>query len=358
MSRLLRYILLFAVVLSLSGANVQAQEAADTVSSLKGIEIATSVDLAEMYIGDLLTYKVAITYDSTYKLEPPPLGANLGAFEVKDYIPDQETTLDDGRKRSETSFVLSTYTTGDYVIPALPVTFILPDSTRKVLLAEPVPIRVLSMLDKAGTDSLGVQDILPLEDPYEFPPDYSKYYLWGGIGLGVLLLAVGFFFWRRLRKKEVQEDLRTPWEIAFERLAFLNENYLANERVASDGTYKEYYLELTEITRDYLARIYRVDVLEMTTDQFVEAFADIDLPNDSFDRLSGFYKHADMVKFARFRPSVERARQDFELAHDVIEKVRADYEQRQLLELKVKQEESGPPPQPGETNPGVEEPVS
>ena len=52
------------------------------------IEIKTSVDLAEAYIGDLITYTMTITYDSTIELVPPPLGANLGAFDVKDYQAD------------------------------------------------------------------------------------------------------------------------------------------------------------------------------------------------------------------------------------------------------------------------------
>ncbi|MCP4683914.1 MAG: protein BatD [bacterium] len=349
---------IFVLALILTATPLRAQVEPDTVGSLEGIEIATSVDLAEMYIGDLVTYKVTITYDSAYSLIPPPLGANLGAFEVKDYAPDEEETLNDGRRRTRTSFVLSTYTTGDYVIPPLPVTFLLPDSSHKVLLAEPVPIRVLSMLDQAGSDSLEIVDILPLAQQYEFPPDYSAYYFWGGIILAVLALITAILVWVRRKPAEVIEDLRSPWEIAFEKLAFLNESFLVNDSLAADGRHKEYYLEVTEVTRDYLGRIYEVDVLEMTTEQFVEAFEDVDLPNDSFDRLTEFYGHADMVKFARFRPTTERARQDFDLAHDVIDKVRVDYERRQQMDLRVRDESGKVIPEADEAKTPTEEQVS
>jgi len=301
---------------------------------------------------------VTITYDSVYSLIPPPLGANLGAFEVKDYVPDEEETLDNGRRRTRTSFVLSTYTTGDYVIPPLPVTFLLPDSTRKILLAEPVPIRVLSMLDRVGSDSLEIVDILPLQEQYEFPPDYSSYYLWGGVILAILALVIGLLLWFRRKPGEAVEDLRAPWEIAFEKLAFLNEAYLVNDSLATDGRHKDYYLELTEITRNYLGRIFEVDVLEMTTEQFTEAFSEINMPNDSFSRLTDFYGHADRVKFARFRPSKERAQQDFDLAHDVIEKVRVDYERRQQMDLSLKNENGKLPPETGNTVPVEEEQAS
>ena len=358
MTVLLRYIFVLAAVALMAVSPVEAQQEADTVSSLEGIEIATSVDLAEMYIGDLVNYQVTITYDSTYKLIPPPLGANLGAFEVKDYQPEDEKTLENGRRRTRTSFVLSTYTTGDYVIPPLPVTFVLPDSSRKVLLAEPVPIRVLSLLDKAGSDSAEIVDILPLEDPYEFPPDYSSYYLWGGIGLAVLVIAVILLVWLRRKPTEEQKDLRPPWEIAFEKLAYLNETYLVSNQLTEDGRHQAYYFELTEITRDYLGRIYNVHVLEMTTEQFVDAFEEIEMPEDSYDRLNDFYRHADRVKFARFRPSAERARQDFDLAHDIVEKIRADFERRQQMELRLKDNNGKTPPEPEDKAPVTEERVS
>ena len=113
--------LLGVLALSAGSAWAQDQDAAvaDTVGSLPGIEIETSVDHAEAHIGDLITYQVAIRYDSTaYSLIPPPLGANLGAFDVKDYQPDVVSELDDDRVESRTTFVLSTFTTGDYTDPA------------------------------------------------------------------------------------------------------------------------------------------------------------------------------------------------------------------------------------------------
>ena len=87
----------------LIGSSVSAQLEGDTVLSIPGIEMETSIDKGEAYIGDLVTYEVKIIYDSTYELIPPPLGANLGAFDVKDYNPDIESRLDDGRIQSVTT---------------------------------------------------------------------------------------------------------------------------------------------------------------------------------------------------------------------------------------------------------------
>ncbi|MBU8934674.1 MAG: BatD family protein [candidate division Zixibacteria bacterium] len=298
-----------------------AQSEADTVASLPGVEITTSVDRADMYVGDLVTYILTIVHDSTYKLIPPPLGANLGAFDVKDYQPDIVTVLEDGRVQSENRFVLSTFTTGDYVIPPIPVIFDLPDGTRKVMISEAVPVKVNSLLLNTD-DSL---DIKPLKTQYEFLRDLTIYYYWGG-AIALVLLLVGLWFWRRLRKKKTEVepvDLRPPWEIAFERLAVLQGKNL----IDGDG-HKLYYIELSEIARWYLGRVYQCNALDMTTEEFMAQFESLTLPPGIFDDTIGFLSHADLVKFAKLVPAGERTGLDFDSVHAIVERVRTDQVQR------------------------------
>ncbi len=135
--------LIFTLLLSLIIASASYAQADSTdVSgsgepvSISGVEIQTSISKAEIYIGDLVEYNLTIIYDSTIELTPPPLGANLGAFDVKDYQPDIETKLEDGRIKSENKFTLSTFTTGDYVIPVIPLHFTLADGTQKIMFSD------------------------------------------------------------------------------------------------------------------------------------------------------------------------------------------------------------------------------
>jgi len=303
---------------------VSAQNEADTVESLKGIEIETSVDRAEVYIGDLITYQLTIIHDSTIELVPPPLGANLGAFDVKDYQSDIRSKLPDGRIKSTNRFVLSTFTTGDYVIPPIPVMFIKSDSSRKVILSQAVPIKVNSLLS-AGADSA---DIRPLKAPYEFKRGLGSYYLWGGL-ISLVLVIGGILIWLRLRKKKrvaAPLDLRPAWEIAFERLALLKQQGLVAE-----GKYKQYYIELTEIARGYLGRMYDINVLDMTTEEFLLLFRERQLPPGLHEDIGRFLRHADLVKFAKFVPERERAESDFDYVHTMVEQVRVDFERRQTV---------------------------
>jgi len=122
----------------------------------------------------------------------------------------------------------------------------------------------------------------------------------------------------------IQEDTRSPWEIAFERMAFLKESGLINQE-----KYKEYYVELTEITRDYLGKMYELDVPEMTTEQFSVTFAEITMPEGLYGEMVASYRHADLVKFARFVPELSRTENDFLLAHRLVETLRAEYVKQQ-----------------------------
>ena len=298
-----------------------AQDAADTVTSLPGIQITTSVDKADIYIGDLINYRVTINYDSTYELIPPPLGVNLGAFDVRDYTPDKTTDLKDGRKQTESSVILSTFTTGDYLIPPVPVGFILPDGSKRYLLSEAVPIKVNSML----LDTDDSVDIAGLKEPYEFKRDYTNYYILGSLALIVIL--AGLFLWWRYRKRKGIEgfvDLRPPWEKAFERLANLQQKSLL-----SDGEFKTYYVELTEIIREYLGRMYIINVLDMTTEEFLQHFIQRETTDGLPARVKEFLNHADLVKFARFVPAPERGTEDFEFVHQVVGEVHEEFERRE-----------------------------
>ena len=300
----------------LSTTVLGAEKAApDTIKSAPGITVETSVDRSEIYIGDLINYRLTIIHDSNIVLTPPPIGANLGAFDVKDYQTDESTRLKDGRIKVESRFSLTTFTTGDYIIPPIPVEFMLPDSTVKYLISEPTPIKVKSLL----AESSDTADIRDIKGPIEFKTSYALYYYFGGAFL-ILAAVAAYIFWR-IRRKRMQQgepvDLRKPWEIAFEELALLKEkNY------PSDGQFKQFYVELTEIVRAYLGRIYTIPVLDMTTEEFLVVIMEEEIDEQLFSRLKNFLGFADLVKFAKLIPEMDKVIQDYDEAVNIVEYIR------------------------------------
>lgn len=325
MKSFLKYLIFVTLLCSSAFGQFQV----DTVNNLSGIEIQTSVDKAEIYVGDLIKYKITIIYDSIYQLVPPPLGANLGIFDVKDYQTDITSRMDDGRLKSENYFILSTFTTGDYVIPPFPVIFNLPDNTRKALLSEQVPIRVLSLLS-SDADSLDIKALKPqLSHTAEVFQKEKKYLYFWIAGILSLIGLIIFLIWRNYFKKKDTEfiDLRPAWEIALEKLALLKQkNYLNEEQ------FKEYYIELSEIIRSFYEKLYDINVLDMTSEEFLLALKEINLPDGIHERTKKFLNQADLVKFAKYIPDLERANSDYEEIYEMINLIQNFWNKQQQIE--------------------------
>jgi len=315
MKRLIRIFIFLFVLISAVSTVAQDIEAIDTVSSAQGITIETSVDRAEIYIGDMITYSLSIIHDSDVVLTPPPIGANLGSFDVKNYEDFGETRLESGSIKTESRFMLTTFTTGDYIIPPIPVEFMLPDSTKKILISEPMPIKVSSLLAE-GSDTADIRD---LKSPIEFKSSWPWWYY--SILAAILILIVSLIMWRIFRRVEEEKkpvDTRNPWEIAYEDLAFLKEKNLPAE-----GEYKQYYVELSDIFREFLQRTCNIPVLDMTTYEFMTAIDEREIDPELITRFRRFLEFADLVKFAKYIPENEKAVSDFDEACNMVDTVRA-----------------------------------
>jgi len=308
-------ILVACILLITSASPAQDTSSIDTVTSAPGITIETSVDRAEIYIGDLIEYRLNIIYDSSITLTPPPVGINLGAFDVKDYGVEDEVLLDDGRLKTAGRFVLTTFTTGDYIIPPIPIEFTLPDSTKKVLISEPVPIKVKSLLAEAA-DTADIRDI---KKPIDFQAGLPYWYI---IILAVVILAVvGAVIWlylRHRRKKEQEPvDTRKPWEIASEALAILKERNLP-----AYGEFKLYYVELTRIIRDCLQRLSNILFLDMTTCEILSIMMERNFDPELYNNVKELLEYGDLVKFAKLEPEPEKTNDDFDQAVHIIDLIR------------------------------------
>ncbi|MDD4052905.1 MAG: BatD family protein [candidate division Zixibacteria bacterium] len=280
-----------------------------------GIDITAAVDKQTAYIGDLINYSVTITYDSTLRLTPPAVGANLGGFDVKDYHVSDEQKVDQGRRREVLSFNIRTFTTGDYVIPPLPVEYRLPDSTVKTIAADPIKITIKSVLaEGASADTLTLR---PLKKQASLAKSHTAMIV-TIIVLVVLAAAYYYFIYRRRgRAEEAFIDPRPAWEIAFAELAMLREkDYLAK------GELKAYYTELTEIFRKYTGKKFDFAAIDMTTEEIDIILAGMPVDQALEKDMIGFLEHADLVKFAKYVPSAERPTQDWESAYSLVDKTK------------------------------------
>lgn len=266
--------------------------------------VEAGIDRQQAYIGDRLKYTLTLTTDSSVVVDSIPVGEMLGEFDVKQ---STSSLSPDGRGMltHHIEFILAAYKTGQLWIPQLTLQFIANDGSRFEATTDSLSVMILSL---ASGDSLA--DIKGLKPPVYFGGRFP----WIYVAIAAVVLAAIIVWLRKRRRKAPEEavevkpvDRRPPWTIAEEELKKLRESGLLE-----DEEYKLFYLRLTEILRAYLEPRYGIDALDRTTAELRDELKAINLDKVEFDLLFELFSSADLVKFAKFLPTVKESEADFQ----------------------------------------------
>lgn len=280
------------------------------------ISVESKVNNATITIGDRIIYTLTIKSDPQIKLDPIPLGSNLGAFEIKDYksLPPEKDK--EGRVINISEYNITTFTTGEYVIPPIEITYTDPDGNKKSISSERIFITVKSV----GATQSEMEDIRGLKPPIDIKGVNRIFYI-----LGLLIIAVGFFVWLYLRSRaralkipEIPEELRRPpWEVAISELQALRDSDLLKKKFI-----KQYYINLSEIIRKYIQRRFQIVALDRTTQEIKQELKGIRIDLSIIELINDFLRDCDLVKFAKFIPKAERIDENWQQGIDIIESTR------------------------------------
>lgn len=171
--------------------------------------------------------------------------------------------------------------------------------------------------------------VLPAEDAELKPmkPIFDfKGFPWAAILITLTVLIAAYFVYRILTKKEPAPE-RKPFEFEpFQNpLAELEESLsrLKNEYdLATTKDFKYFYSTLSDSIRAYFEELYNIPALESTTRElmrFLDAFGvDIEMIKSTRTILS----RSDMVKFAKFTPTLDDAWDCYQTAIDFVDRAR------------------------------------
>lgn len=282
-----------------------------------GITVDSQVDRSTILIGDVFRYSVIITHDPDVKIQSPSLAANLGQFEIRDYKVLQPVKTD-SQVVEQTDYTLSTFDTGEYEIPPLKIDFTTAaDSTVKSIKTKPIKINVQSLNpDQAG-------DIRDIKPPLEPAKQYGRIILLASIILAALLLALFIFYYIKRRKAgkslipRKEKPPRPAHEIALEAL-----EKLVNNDLLAKGKVKEYYIELSDIVRQYIGNRYYIYAMEMTTSQLLNEMRSEGIDDEYVEMMQEFLNNSDMVKFAKYIPSDKETQKITQIAFDFVNKTK------------------------------------
>lgn len=257
--------------------------------------LKVSADTTSIRIGEQFNYSISVANATTVIF--PELKDKLGKIEVL------ETSIDTLVNQLIKKYLLTSFDSGKWLIPQQKIII-----DNKSFLTDSIVLNVATV--KVDTTK---QKLFPIkaiqQEPFALID--ARPYLWWIVGT-LLLIAVGlYFFLRKSPIKIIRKPVIPPFIIAMDSLKALDEKqFLKAQKL------KIFYIELTEIIRRYIEDDLAIPALESTTDELLTTLNDfntsskLDIDNETIKKLKDLLKDADLVKFAKYKPSVSQAETD------------------------------------------------
>lgn len=189
------------------------------------------------------------------------------------------------------AYTVTSFDSGDYVIPSLVVRFEQGQGTPTEITTTELPFKV----QNPPVANLGpIRDIVKESLKWE---DFMPFII-GGILF--LLVIYGISRWLN-REKKVAPPPPVP-EIPLSEQALQQLEALRQKQLWQNGHIKEYETELTFIIRNFLKQQYEVPALEATTGELIQLLQDKNFDPAKLAQLRSVLEIADLVKFAKVVP--------------------------------------------------------
>ena len=267
------------------------------------VRLSSSVDTTQIKIGDQILFTVQVEADTSAQVIFPE-GQTFAPLETVEAF-NTDSTLKKNRMLLERTYALTQFDSGTYKLPIQRI-----EVNGRGYFTDSLQIRVANVA--VDTTKQKMYDIKPL---IEVDRNYARIGKIIGITLLALLLIGGLIYWFYFRKKPLtpeEEEAQLP---PYDR-ALLELKRLENSRYLIQDEFKKYYTELTQIVRAYLEEDIQIAALESTTTELIEKLemlkdsGRLHVEESTLGQFEQILHTADLVKFAKSKPSTSVAEQD------------------------------------------------
>ena len=279
-------------------------------------EVKVETNTKNIKIGEQIQYKVSVETPANTPVSFPE-GQTFAPLEmVKTRAAD--TLRDGGKYRLVKEYYLTQFDEGKYTIPSQKIRINNKDYFTDSLLVEVHTVAI-------DTLKQPLYDIKPIQEVKK--PFTSYGWILTIIAAVLLLLIVAFVYFVFIRKKkfpflQIQKKL-PPFDRAIQDL-----KELQNSKYLIQSQHKEYYTRLTDIVKAYLEEEVHILAKESTTDELLTKInllqekGKLNLNQETITNLKRVLQTADLVKFAKNKPSDDNAEYDRETIENVVIKTK------------------------------------
>ena len=269
------------------------------------MQIISVLDTSIASVGDQIVWSIRLNnIEKNLSLEFPKLEVKSDSVSLI----SQSNILDNNLIVGQ-SFKLSFWETGDFLTPFYNVK-VTNDINKDEFNFEPErrSVKVLSVLEENS-----INDMRPLKGPV--PVDsVLPMVLFVKIILMLFSISLMIFIWTK-RKSSTYiissgKNQISHYKFAKNRLLHLDTN----------GFSKEFYSELSHITRQFVEKSFYIRALEMTTEEINENENIFEMNDDIFSEWVNLLQKADLIKFAKKSTPISEMEDDKNAAYNIIEK--------------------------------------
>ena len=268
----------------------------------QGFSVISELDTTQGFIGDVIQCTVKIDGKTNDGIRFPELNKINDPITIRN-----QGLIDEDGLLNGILFEIMAWDTGQFVTPDYSIDILNPDGT-------------LDFSLKAKPISFSISSILVATDQTDFRPIKGPVPVKGVIPTRAILLSLiligivaGMIWtWRQRQKVQYQKldyaVMEAPEDRALRRLKELDVS----------GLSKKYYADLSHISREYIETKYFIRALEMTTEEIHGFKSLFPMDESQFSQWIQFLNEADMVKYAREIPSLEKMSVDKEKISSLI----------------------------------------
>ena len=287
-----------------------------TFTSVYTQEVSKKIDKSIIKIGEQIHYKISVE-NSNGNVVTFPEGQTFMPLEMVK-ARDTDTIRNGASYTLIKEYYLTQFDEGKYTIPRQRVRI-----SDKDYYLDSLQIEVHTVA--IDTLKQPLYDIKPIQEVKK--PFTSYGWILTIIAAVLLLLIVAFVYFVFIRKKKFPFLQTQKKLLPFDR-AIQDLKELQNSKYLIQSQHKEYYTRLTDIVKAYLEEEVHILAKESTTDELLTKInllqekGKLNLNQETITNLKRVLQTADLVKFAKNKPSDDNAEYDRETIENVVIKTK------------------------------------
>lgn len=275
--------------------------------------VQTITDKKDILIGEQirLTIKASLPLNTNGLSKWLVLPDSIPHFDIVETGKADTTDLKDDSRSFEQTITITSFDSGRWVFPALPVEFSGAAGQSPQILQTDSFFVDVSYSPPDSTNEL--RDIKPIMSVSII--DYFWYYIIGG---AVLLLLIIYLLFRYFKKNKIVKPATPVSKLSAFNEAMEELKKLSELNLQDPAVIKNYHARLAEIFKNYLGRKQSKNLLNKTTGDLLISMRDINLPAENISDLATALRCTDAVKFAKYLPSQQESEDSLEKIKETI----------------------------------------